>query len=533
MVMEVVYQGWLVKSPPPPKTRVFKAKWRRRWFVLRQSGALPGQYVLEYFTDETCKKIKGHIDLDQCEQVDAGLTFGKYKFMFDIYTPQRVYYLAASSENEMSRWVECLCKVCGLRASQDEEFFRNGPSISSGEVWMSANGNMLPPGTPTSPSSPLDMPFYGPYIPISECVTGKVPIEEPSMILSPSQELARTPLSSTHHRDLPSRMRDLSSSKPIPSVNWDTYPDELVQSLAAESRLGDLNVSESQHDQSSSSLVSGTSTASHRQNDQEAEDGNGASVEPMLQLTLASHVKNPSPQVFLYEFSKSDESQNQKRERFLRDGPPSVNRNLKPPARKHAESGGSPMTPTEASPGIVGQPPPRVDRSLKPQRNPSSSSHKQEFKLGPPPPGRGQWQKTPRAAPSPSPPSMLTHSAATLPRMRRFSTDSDDGPMTIPSSRNQDDEQIFYYCQGGRFIPSPRGRREQSPASSSWGRQQEIQYLDLDLENMATTPKPPEKSPISTTVYKTVDFLKTEAFNKTREDVEASYRKEQESVLSG
>ena len=241
---------------------------------------------------------------------------------------------------------------------------------------MSANGSMLTPGTPTSPSASLDMPFYGPYIPISECVTGKVPIEEPSMILSPSQELARTPLSSTHHRDLPSRMRDLSSSKTIPPVNWDTYPNGLVRSPAAESRLGDLNVSESQHDQSSSSLVSGTSTASHRQNE-EAEDGNGACVEPMLHLTSPSHVKNSSPQVFLYDFSKSDEAQNQKRERFLRDGAPSVNRNLKPPARKHADSGGSPIAPAEASPGIVGQSPPRVDRSLKPQRNPSSSSHKQ------------------------------------------------------------------------------------------------------------------------------------------------------------
>ena len=65
-----------------------------------------------------------------------------------------------------------------------------------------------------------------------------------------------------------------------------------------------------------------------------------------------------------------------------------------------------------------------------------------EFKLGPPPPGKALWQKTPRAAPSPSPPSMLPHSAATLPRMRRFSTDSDDVPLAIPSSRNQDDEQV-------------------------------------------------------------------------------------------
>ncbi len=44
-------------------------KWRRRWFVLKHSGELPGQYFLEYYTDRTCRKLKGKIDLDQCEQV--------------------------------------------------------------------------------------------------------------------------------------------------------------------------------------------------------------------------------------------------------------------------------------------------------------------------------------------------------------------------------------------------------------------------------------------------------------------------------
>lgn len=45
-------------------------KWRRRWFVLKHSGELPGQYFLEYYTDRTCRKLKGKIDLDQCEQVN-------------------------------------------------------------------------------------------------------------------------------------------------------------------------------------------------------------------------------------------------------------------------------------------------------------------------------------------------------------------------------------------------------------------------------------------------------------------------------
>jgi GRB2-associated-binding protein 1 len=45
--------------------------------VLRHSGELPGQYFLEYYTDRNCRKLKGKIDLDQCEQVKLCLTHDK------------------------------------------------------------------------------------------------------------------------------------------------------------------------------------------------------------------------------------------------------------------------------------------------------------------------------------------------------------------------------------------------------------------------------------------------------------------------
>ena len=38
--------------------------------MLRQ-GTMPGQYVLEYYVDRTARKLKGSIDLDQCEQVST------------------------------------------------------------------------------------------------------------------------------------------------------------------------------------------------------------------------------------------------------------------------------------------------------------------------------------------------------------------------------------------------------------------------------------------------------------------------------
>lgn len=35
--------------------------------------------------------------------------------MFDIKTPKRTYYLAAESEEDMNKWVDFVCHVCGLK----------------------------------------------------------------------------------------------------------------------------------------------------------------------------------------------------------------------------------------------------------------------------------------------------------------------------------------------------------------------------------------------------------------------------------
>ncbi len=54
-------------------------------------------------------------------QVDAGLsleirkTEENYDHMFDLRTAKRVYYLVAFSEEEMNKWVDCICSVCGLK----------------------------------------------------------------------------------------------------------------------------------------------------------------------------------------------------------------------------------------------------------------------------------------------------------------------------------------------------------------------------------------------------------------------------------
>ncbi|XP_055556997.1 GRB2-associated-binding protein 1 isoform X7 [Falco cherrug] len=127
---EVVCSGWLRKSPPEKKLKRYA--WKRRWFVLR-SGRLTGDPdVLEYYKNDHAKKPIRIIDLNLCQQVDAGLTFNKKEFensyIFDINTIDRVFYLVADSEEEMNKWVRCICDICGFNPT-DEDSVK--PPVSS------------------------------------------------------------------------------------------------------------------------------------------------------------------------------------------------------------------------------------------------------------------------------------------------------------------------------------------------------------------------------------------------------------------
>ncbi|XP_056621588.1 GRB2-associated-binding protein 1 isoform X10 [Triplophysa dalaica] len=120
---DVVCSGWLRKSPPEKKLRRYA--WKKRWFVLR-SGRLTGDPdVLEYYKNDHTKKPIRVIDLNLCEQVDAGLTFNKkdleHSFIFDIKTIDRVFYLVADTEEEMNKWVRCICDICGFNPTDSED----------------------------------------------------------------------------------------------------------------------------------------------------------------------------------------------------------------------------------------------------------------------------------------------------------------------------------------------------------------------------------------------------------------------------
>ncbi|XP_045560115.1 GRB2-associated-binding protein 2 isoform X2 [Salmo salar] len=117
---EIIFQGWLRKSPPEKKLRRYA--WKKRWFILR-SGRMSGDPdVLEYYKNDHSKKPIRIIDLHCCEQVDAGLTFKRKEFqdsfVFDIKTSERTFYLVAETEEEMNKWVRSICQLCGFNQSE-------------------------------------------------------------------------------------------------------------------------------------------------------------------------------------------------------------------------------------------------------------------------------------------------------------------------------------------------------------------------------------------------------------------------------
>ncbi|XP_068961540.1 GRB2-associated-binding protein 1 isoform X3 [Petaurus breviceps papuanus] len=157
---EVVCSGWLRKSPPEKKLKRYA--WKRRWFVLR-SGRLTGDPdVLEYYKNDHAKKPIRIIDLNLCQQVDAGLTFNKKEFensyIFDINTIDRIFYLVADSEEEMNKWVRCICDICGFNPTEEDPVKPPGSLQPSTDFPLAVNTS--PPSMQMDPSSGTLPPPY-------------------------------------------------------------------------------------------------------------------------------------------------------------------------------------------------------------------------------------------------------------------------------------------------------------------------------------------------------------------------------------
>ncbi|OBS83343.1 hypothetical protein A6R68_22677 [Neotoma lepida] len=101
---DVVCTGWLRKLPLE-KLRGYA--WKKRWFILRSGWMSGDPDVLEYYKNEHSKKPLWIINLNFCEQVDAGLTFKKKElqdsFVFDVKTGKHTFYPVAETEADMNK----------------------------------------------------------------------------------------------------------------------------------------------------------------------------------------------------------------------------------------------------------------------------------------------------------------------------------------------------------------------------------------------------------------------------------------------
>lgn len=463
MSKNIVFEGWLTKSPPTK--RIWRTKWRRRWFALRQSGELPGQYFLDYYADRNCRRLKGTINLDLCEQVDAGLHMERSNngtldpklrgSVFTIQTQSRTYHLEADCEAEMEKWVDIICRVCGLRATDDsanviELYQTNVNSVAATNEHYESTNNT------------------GPYIPISECITGvkaqgdqrSLTCNSKNIVVSQINPLEKVLESRGHQMYL--NQPHIKANNPEISENESNFSDEDCKSLnASQSNIRDWSVAKTF-----------TKLAITPKNNEPSEEG--PPVPPRPPKTLA--MKKDIQKDITYQGPKIHEPTNTHFEHIT-----GIYRNTSRMKLPRCVSHGAPNSPgrsfltqsavryideeEEFSPGLMSMQycnlpslPPAIDRALKPR--------------------------------------YVNHTVA----------------------------QIHFSGQTGlRLIH----REAMKPDV--------LQYLDLDLHtSQPDTDKFKDKSRKRTDVihgkslseadspYKTVDFLKTEAFNITRQDVEAS-----------
>ncbi|CAH0703506.1 unnamed protein product [Spodoptera exigua] len=463
MSRNIVFEGWLTKSPP--NRRIWRTvsstlawhfafvdrRWRRRWFALRQSGELPGQYFLDYYADRNCRRLKGTIDLDLCEQVDAGLHMerhGQAPFnpsirgsVFTIQTQRRTYHLEADCEAEMEKWVDAICRVCGLRATLD---------VPAG---ASRHNNVIDPSSvhSTNMSDNSECPDgTGPYIPISECITGVRAQDEQRHFTFEERNIIVNTRGDGHQY----------TSHPQIRVNAELSEND---SNMSEDDDGSLHASHQNLHWSVTKTFTKLSIAPKRNGSEE-----GPPVPPRPPKTFAGrsretltkdHFQGPKIQEPTEVAPEPPTHQRLRVPRRMSQGAPSSPRSLLNARCPEEEEDFSPV---QASMQYCNLPslPPAVDRALKPRH----SSH-----------SIGQYNS--------------------------------------------------YVGQGTLRIGNVDDIKQDA-----------LQYLDLDLHPSKPTPtkerpEPRNRSEIShgkslssvdTDAYKTVDFLKTEAFNITRQDAEAS-----------
>ncbi|XP_045458257.1 GRB2-associated-binding protein 3 [Melitaea cinxia] len=458
MSKNIVFEGWLTKSPP--SKRIWKTKWRRRWFALRQSGELPGQYFLDYYADSNCRRVKGSINLDFCEQVDAGLHMERTNqgapdpkirgSVFTIQTQTRTYHLEADCESEMEKWVDAICSVCGLRATDENASFSDPYVLNRNEYHNSLGshdrGNVINDSGEST----------GPYIPISECITGvraqhakRAFTFDPKNIVTSTKTLDKPEIASNRSNSYHGTPQIRINNVAVDFSENDSNSEDECRSLnASQYNIGEVKVAKSF-----------TRLTIHPQQHNNGISDDGPPVPPR------------PPKTF------------------------SMNRDL-----VHRESFHGP----------------KVQEPVEIQENTSPFP----------------WMRLPRqphhhTAPSSPGRSVISHYV-------RTTDDEDDAAMghsmqycnlsTLPPAVDRAlKPRHSTHCIGNMYNFGGLNTNDES-------RRDVLQYLDLDLHT--STPPSSNKPAIihgkshssadADSAYKTVDFLKTEAFNITRQDAEAS-----------
>lgn len=102
-------------------------------------------------------------------KVDRGLRAanGKltYEYMFAVKLPRRVYYLAASTLDEMNSWVSAICDVCGLRGDRED-------SIADSEIYTASQKPLSKASLDHEEDFGDNELISNPYIHISTCYSG-------------------------------------------------------------------------------------------------------------------------------------------------------------------------------------------------------------------------------------------------------------------------------------------------------------------------------------------------------------------------
>ncbi|KAF5277604.1 hypothetical protein FQA39_LY06097 [Lamprigera yunnana] len=598
---EVVCEGWLTKSPPTK--RIWRARWRRRWFCLQNSGELPGQYCLTYYADRKCRKLKGNINLDSCEQVDTGLKFEdskhKFDYMFDIKTPSRIYYLAAETEEEMIAWVNCICNICGLKATADDETVTR--SLSPQTPVYQDHQNMLLDETnkTTLDSPPISPVSTGPYIPISECITGRLPsqgVQDFHTLLQHniknsyfrSSTIPKSHNNDTYDTRCPTYLNDLYSEndsrfydcprshQPLSNLRKTYRNSEMVSNSKFEKTINNSPLQSPTDSESVFTDDDWTHNTSLENPTRSLNPSSSSMTEPLLSDSLSRITledakplhpppRPPKPAVPLapnyfnlshiedsnkisnetdlntddlseatanstlkglndemYDFPRSHQLESSenlsttllRRHCYNNAAPVFQYDNIEvgdEPASPLSQASStttamysnlpSPLLPTDTTQLM---PPPQINRSLKPKRKLSDSVSVTS----------SNEPSSPRPAPSVDRSCKPVINVQSTGMRKAFESETE-------------------YNRRHRAAPSP------TTPDNLYGNQQMctflscIQYLDLDHSNSqygtTTSKSQPLRSPGATTVYKQVDFMKTQAFNFTRICVE---KERKESVSS-